>query len=380
MKKKSKIKFMEFLQSVSVLNYFSKSARIVLFFLGIYLLMAPEQSHSEVFELYRGARGQGMGGADTAVVNDETALLINPAGLGKLRDSIGTLLDPEIEFGERTSKMYFKKTFSGFTNLSAISPALDTFRTKPYHYKQQIFPSFVIKNFGIGLLIKDSMDAVMNSDGTMITANAFSDWVLATGFNFRFWDGRIKLGLTAKAINRVQISGEFPVSQSLKVQDIGQEGYGVGTDVGLMLSAPWGWIPTLSVVARDIGDTRFNNTGFRYKLSDKPDPLKQDADVAVAFFPIHSNRVRSSFTFEHKHVMTASEYTDKMQLYHFGWETNIADLMFVRFGMNGRYWSTGFEIASERTQFQFAYFADDASTTTTANEDRRWTFKAVFRY
>lgn len=348
----------------------------------ISLILIGLSAHGEVFDLYRGARGQGMGGADTAIVNDETALLINPAGLGKLRNKIGTLLDPELEFGERVSAMYLKKAFSGFTDLSALSSTLDISREKPYHYKQQIFPSFVVKNFGFGLLVKDSMDAIMNADGTTITANYFSDWVLATGFNFRFWDGRIKLGLTAKAINRVQASGDFLVTESLKINDIGKEGYGLGTDAGLILSAPWGWIPTLSIVGRDVGGTNFSNTGLRYKLADKPDPLKQDADVAIAFFPIHNNQTRSSFTFEHKHVLTASEYTNKLQLYHFGWETNISDIIFVRFGLNGTYWTTGFEIASERTQFQIAYFANDASTAAgaTAIEDRRWTFKAVFRY
>ena len=35
---------------------------------------------------YEGVRGRGMGGAQIATVNDETALLVNPAGLGKLRD------------------------------------------------------------------------------------------------------------------------------------------------------------------------------------------------------------------------------------------------------------------------------------------------------
>lgn len=347
------------------------------------ILIVTMRAQGEVFDLYRGARGQGMGGADTAVVNDETALLINPAGLGKLRNTIGTLLDPEIEFGERVSRMYLKKSFSGFTDLNALRPTLDTSRQKPYHYKQQIFPSLVVKNFGFGLLIKDSMDAMMSADGTTITANYFSDWVLATGFNFRFWDGRVKLGVTAKAINRVQASGDFLVADSLKIKDIGKEGYGVGTDAGLILSGPWAWLPTLSIVGRDIGGTNLSNTGFRYKLANKPDPLKQDADVAIAFFPIHSNQTRSSFTFEHKHVLTASEYTNKMQLYHFGWETNISDLVFVRFGMNGNYWTTGFEIASERTQFQIAYFANDANVSTTSNtaiEDRRWTLKAVFRY
>jgi hypothetical protein len=335
---------------------------------------------AEIYELYRGARGLGMGGADTAVVNDETSLLINPAGLGKLRNNIGVLFDPEVEIGDNVYEMYRAKAFTGFTDLDKLNATLDTSRDTHYHYKYQFFPSFVLKNFGMGMLVKESMDARMSADGATITAAYFYDWVLATGFNFRFWDGRIKLGVTAKAINRVQAVGDFPVAQSLKIQDIGKEGYGLGSDVGLILSAPWGWIPTLSVVGRDIGGTQFTNTGLRYKLTNKPDELKQDADVALAFFPIHDNRTRSSFTFEHKHVLTASTYTNKTQLYHFGWETNVADIAFFRFGLNGQYYSLGFEMASERMQFQVAYFADEVGTDTAAEDDRRWNMKIAVRF
>lgn len=340
----------------------------------------PDPVCAEVFELYKGARAQGMGGADIAVVNDETSLLVNPAGLGKLRNGIGTLIDPEVDANSNLTQIYKTKPATSLTDLSKLSTTLDSSRDTHLHYKYQLFPSFVLKNFGMGFLLKESMDARMSADGSTITANYFYDWVLATGFNFRFWDGRIKLGLTAKAINRVQASGDFLTSQSLDIKSIGKEGYGLGTDVGLILSAPWGWIPTLSVVGRNIGGTQFTNTGLRYRLTNKPDPLQQDADVAIAFFPIHGNHTRSSFTFEYKHVLTADQYTDKNALYHFGWETNLSDIAFLRFGMNGLYYSVGFEMASERVQFQVAYYAEDVSTTTTPEEDRRATIKAVFRY
>lgn len=343
------------------------------------LFLIPCIGFAESFDLYKGSRGQAMGGADSGVVNDETALLINPAGLGKLRNAFGTLLDPEIEFGEKMYNMYRAKAFSGFTDLSEISTTLDNSRDKHYHYKQQIFPSFVVKNYGFGILIKESLDARMSPDGSTITSNYFYDWVLATGFNFRIWDGRIKLGFTAKAINRVQASGDFPTNQSLKITDIGKEGYGLGADVGLILSAPWGWLPSISAVGHDIGNTKFTNTGLRYKLSTKPDEMKQDVDVAFSLFPIHANTVRSSFTFEQKHLLTANDYTNKNQLYHFGWELNLSDIAFIRLGMNGKYWTSGFEIASERTQVQLAYFAEDVGTTS-SEEDRRWSLKAVFRY
>lgn len=342
--------------------------------------IAPIMARAEIYELYRGVRGLGMGGADTAVVNDETALLVNPAGLGKLRDNIFTVFDPELEFGTSVFNMYKTKPSTSLLNLNDLSATLDTARGKPYHFKYQVFPSIVVKNFGLGFLLKESLDAKMNADGITIDANYFYDMVLATGFNFRILDGRVKLGFTAKAINRVQANGTFPVAQDLSMQTIGKEGYGLGSDVGLILTAPWGWLPTLSIVGRDIGNTKFTNTGLRYKLTEKPTELKQDADVALAFFPIHSNSARSSFTFEHKHVLTAGDYTNKTPLYHFGWETNFNDMAFFRFGMNGAYYTTGLELASETAQIQIAYYAENTGTDDAPDVERRWVMKFAYRY
>src|SRR4051812_9789976 len=66
----------------------------------------------EVRENYNGIRTLAMGGASIAVVNDETALLINPAGLGKLRDFYGTLFDPESDGSAKMIDMYKVKAFT----------------------------------------------------------------------------------------------------------------------------------------------------------------------------------------------------------------------------------------------------------------------------
>ena len=59
----------------------------------------------ERFEFYNGIRQMGMGGCSVATANDETALLSNPAGLGKLRDYFITVADPELDVGSNTEKI-----------------------------------------------------------------------------------------------------------------------------------------------------------------------------------------------------------------------------------------------------------------------------------
>lgn len=336
---------------------------------------------SEYRESYIGARALGMGGASIAVVNDETALLANPAALGKVRDFYGTLIDPEIDVTEKYWSLYNAKPFTDPLSIEKLAATLDKRREKYYHFRQQVFPSIVVRNFGMGIFSKSSLDAQMSSAGDSLRVDYFQDITFALGYNFRFFDGRIKLGFTEKFIARVEVADDVDPTSNLKLKNLAREGAGLSTDVGLILTAPWRLLPTLAVVAHDVGGNNFSTTSnVLMKTDERPTPLKQDYDVALAIFPIHTNKVRSSWTVEYKGLQTASTEDDKQKRIHFGGEVNIADTVFLRAGMNQRYYTVGVELASEHTQLQFAYYGEEVGTAAAHKEDRRFVSKFAIRF
>ncbi len=335
----------------------------------------------EIRENYNGARSLGMGGASIAVVNDETALLANPAGLGKLRDAYGTLIDPEIEAGFNAKRMYDTKAFTNPFDLEQVRDTTDYSRDTYFHAKAQLFPSFVIRNFGIGIHASRVMDAKMDSAGQNMTTFYQDDLAVHMGINLRLFDGRIKLGVTGKAISRIEVDKVLPKTGSFSLGANASEGVGIGSDAGIILTAPIVWLPTLSAVVRDIGGTSFTaGSGIRMKTDTQPKEVQQDIDLALAVFPIHGNQARSSFTFEYQKLKAASEATDKQRFYHVGYEFNYSDVLFFRAGMNQRYWTAGFELASEHTQFQIASYGEDVGVDGDPVEDRRYVFKFAFRF
>lgn len=343
---------------------------------------AKEINARERHTFYSGVRCQGMGGACIAVTNDETALLVNPAGLGKLRDFYGTVLDPETEFGYQAQGFYAEKAFSNPYSLEDIMPTLNAKRSAYYHAKAQVFPSFVGRNFGIGLYGNYLMDAEMSGDGTIVDTFYRSDMALALGFNFRFFDGRVKLGFNARLINRIEIDNEtLSATGPLSTDQIGSEGVGLSTDVGLVLTAPWKFLPTVSAVVRDVGNTSFDqSSGVRLTTATRPNLIKQDIDVAVAMFPIFSNYVRSTFTAEYRGLLTSQDEPDSAKLIHGGLELNFGDVFFLRGGYNQRYWTAGTELSSEHFQVQFSTYGEEVGTVDVPKEDRRYTFKFAYRY
>jgi hypothetical protein len=238
-----------------------------------------------------------------------------------------------------------------------------------------------MKNFGLGVLARYSMDAKMDATGTAMTTNYTNDTALILGYNFRFFDGRIKLGFNGRLINRVEVHKDInPTTDVLDYETQGKSGTGLANDVGLVLTAPWTLLPTLGFVAHDIGDTKFNKGSGPIQTTTHPDDVKQDVDVGMAIFPIYTNHIRSTWTVEYRGLLTQSEETDKIRRVHAGVEFNFYDLFFVRLGMNQRYWTAGIEISSEHTQIQFGSYGEDVGPSGAPSEDRRIFGKFAFRF
>lgn len=355
---------------------------MTLYSLVFLLPLTPMGQAAERRSFYSSVRCQGMGGACIAVTNDETALLVNPAALGKVRDFYATLFDPELEFGYHFQGFYQDKAFSAPYTLEDVLASLDAKRSTYYHAKAQVFPSLIAKNVGIGLFANYLLDAEMSADGTTLNTYYRNDLALVLGFNFRLFGGRLKLGFNSKLISRIEVDNSaLSAAGPMDYGTIGLEGVGLSNDVGLILTAPWKMLPTVSLVARDIGNTSFDQShGVRLTTTNRPNMIKQDVDAAIALFPIHSNNLRSSWTVEYRGLLTSADEEDKAKLLHAGFEVNYGDVFFTRLGYNQRYWTAGFELASERFQTQIATYGEEIGTSDSPREDRRYTVKFAYRF
>lgn len=343
---------------------------------------------AERYEFYNGIRGLGMGGAHVATVNDETALVINPAGLGKLRDYYITIIDPEIDVGAETEQI------AGTDILNMIKPqdALDKANANPdkfMHLRGNVFPSIVVPNFGFGLLMKYEVNSELVSETNLFKYDYRDDYAAVFGFNFRLFNGIVKLGANTRVVNRTEIRRDDidPLSTGLERDTLASEGVGVGSDVGLLIAAPIAWIPTLGVVYRDAGSTSYKLRGGMFSNTDeRPDRTPATLDVGLAIHPILGKRFRSTWTVEFRDSMATEETSgtdnvdDPMRRFHAGVEFNYADALFLRGGMNQRYYTAGLELAIINYQFQAATYGEEIGTADENREDRRYVVKFSFRF
>jgi len=351
----------------------------------VLLLLSSVTEAREIFEFYNGVRSLGMGGAYVTTVNDETALFHNPAALGKLRDPYLTIADPEFEVSARFTDYARLNNLSDMIDPQGILDVLKNHPGKPYRSRIQVSPSIVLPNFGFGLLGKYEYAAEVDSTGTSFSLRYRNDIAAALGYNFRLFNGIIKLGFNAKLINRVEIDETVPAnSTGLSVNALASEGVGLSGDVGVLISAPVQWLPSLGVVARNVGGTSFTmgDGFFANTAGRRPAFLRQQYDASVALFPIVAKQVRASLTAELHDVLTedTEEKKSLMRRSHAGVEFNFADFFFLRGGLNQKYWTAGLEFASERFQLQVATYGEDIGTPTASREDRRYVGKFSLRF
>lgn len=363
--------------------------RIAYVLIGL-LLVASHAANAQLNErreFYKGIRYLGMGGTTVAVASDETAIIANPAGLGRLRDVYGTFLDPELELNSRGINAYNSKAY---TDPFSLSQVIDSMVTRPGNYftsRNQVMPSFVGKNFGIALLKKTDFQVRADS-ATSVDTFYRDDMGLLMGYNLRLFDGRVKIGVTGKLVSRIEINqlALDPTAQSMTLKSlatagIAKAGTGFGFDTGILLAGPWAWLPTIGAVYRDVGGMSFNQDTFkRLDGAGSPDEVTGDLDVGISLFPIHANQTRSSVAIEYRGLLTQSDQPDKAKLMHFGYEFNYADTFFLRAGYHQRYWTAGLELAAETFQFQIASYGAEVGTDSSPKEDRRWLLKIALRF
>lgn len=333
---------------------------------------------TERFEFFNGVRALGMGGVQISTVNDETALLANPAALGKLRDHFVTVFDPEIDMSQDSYDSFSLDVWSGLQPDNVLTK-LNADNSLVISNRLQVFPSLVLPNFGFGALGKYRISGRIT--GGNYELDYQSDYAAVLGFNFRLFDGRMKLGFNTKVINRSEIKATLPTSTTnISVAANGKEGLGIGMDIGMILTAPWKALPTLSVVARDFGNTSFSSDGIFNTTAQKPDTILQTYDLGVAFFPIMGKKTRTSIALEMRDATNVQGVDDTTKLYHFGMEFNFFDSIFLRLGAHQRYYTAGLEFAVENYQLQFATYGEEVGTAATSEESRRYVVKFAYRF
>ncbi|AZZ35545.1 hypothetical protein CIK05_01590 [Bdellovibrio sp. qaytius] len=215
-------------------------------------VFAGNSLSTKIHNQYVSLRALGMGNAFTAVADDYTLIMYNPAGFAKKKNNeiqfslLGAGGAKEtVDFAKDVSDAG-KTTGTDTDKANAISTVIDKYAGDTMGGRIQAAELFWIrKNWGFALIPVDlSLDVTIDKQlGPTVDLNVIKDSTLAIGGGGDV-NKELSWGITVKGIHRLQVSEKLVALQlatepNLVDADRASEGFTVDGDIGFLYSPSW---------------------------------------------------------------------------------------------------------------------------------------------
>lgn len=232
--------------------------------------LAPQAKGTELTDPYDGIRPLGMGGAYTAVANDDMSAFYNPAGIARsrkawARGTFNLTRFPNLSAGANSAGRVFLQNFKKdvAAEISSKSDLLDN----PFWTRAAAFPMTILNlgarpssPFLVGMVSSTTARALIEKetpDQAQVDAISDLGGVLSYGLSNR--NNRISFGLQSRILYRYAYEDVVPTTtlfdrtaMQKKFKDDANKAVGVALDAGAMVTFADFWFPTLGVAVMNL--------------------------------------------------------------------------------------------------------------------------------
>lgn len=325
---------------------------------------------AEFPHFFQGVRPLGMGGAFTAVADDENALFYNPAGLDKVERWGMGLINPIIEVSESGVDFYSDLSDTDTDQTSEVTDLLRDYMGENMRVRAALFPHVVMPNFAIGLLAQEQLNLKVDDPAwPKVNVQSTATGSGHIGYGTGFFEDKVRIGLGAKFI-KASVLDETYTSTDISdpnfdttVEDALYDGTGFGFDAGIIATAPVLFNPSLGVMVQNIGDIDLGDAGV----------IPQQVNLGVSLSEKFGEGDWFTLTgaADWIDVTEAIEQEDDLnKRLHFGVEASMPVLS-VRGGLYQGYASFGATVDLKLFKIDYANYAAEVGSYSGINEDRR---------
>lgn len=345
--------------------------------LTVFALMTGRAASADPLPLfYQGIRPMGMGGAFTAVADDENAMFYNPAGLNAIK-GFGRfeLLNPLAETTTDTVEFVgdLRDVADADTDAEQAALAtelLDKWLGEQFHARASVFPNLTLQNFGIGVLGQAVFDGEVHNPAGSNTLQVRSSSDLAGlvsgAIGFSPAGTTLRLGVTGKFVRRELLDQSYTANDLVQQDGIDldrdlQDGSGFGFDAGVIWGLPLPLNPAVGVTVQNIGDVDLGDAGT----------LPQQVNAGVALrpsLPFGTLTLAADMLDVTKEVGTDDDTAKRL---HMGAEFALPTVLSLRTGLNQGYFSAGATIDLRVLKLAYAYSIEEVGAFAGQTPDRR---------
>ncbi len=343
----------------------------------------------DIHQQYISTRAMGMGNAQVAVADDESAMFFNPAGLPQLKEGKFNIFNkvtfsPDIlDFADDLDK--------AGSDSQAISDVLVSNYDQHFSARASILgfiwarPTWSVAFIPGDVTVNASLDQGV---GPSINLTAFQDTTLAFA---KAWNlksvkkGTLDVGVTAKMIYRAHLDKIVDITsiqndKVLEAED-SDEGLTMDFDIGAMWHAPssatgfWSVLkPSAGLVVRNVLDYGYLSNMALYADDKNGDPedLNRVVDIGTSFELPKWSVWSTRFAFDVRDIL--HPYWTIEKGIHIGLEFNWEMYSWWkggwRAGLNQGYWTAGFTGQMSIFKLELASYGREVGTSSNKVEDR----------
>lgn len=337
---------------------------------GLACLLASSALSRELPAFYRGVRPLGMGGAFTAVADDDNAIFYNPAGLDKIDRWRMAVLNPLVEVNQKGVDFYKDAKDTDFDDTVEVTRLLQDHMGDYLHLRGALFPNFYMRHFAFGVLGQATINAQPNNIAfpELQVHDALTTASGHFGTGWGFFDGILRAGGAVKYVTAKGMHDRIYTVADIASDNFGDEvkddlkrGSGFGFDAGAMLEFPVVLKPTLAVMVQNIGDVDLEDAG----------KIPQQVNVGIS--------LRHAFSW--LALTAAADYTDVLKKVgadddtykriHMGVEARLWDMVALRGGYNQGYGTIGVSVDFRVLRVDYANYCEEIGGAAGDRSDRR---------
>ena len=358
--------------------------RLFVLIFSIFLANRPSASFGrDVAWTAYGLRPLAMGNAFVSVADDFNALYYNPAGLARLKDWSGELINPSFEFSKNLpSAIHDATTLTNNSSDSAksVMDLLEKQTGQNYHVAVGWTPHLIFKNFGFGLSLQIVGDMEFHRYPS-VDLDFGPRIIVPISIAHNFLEDRLSVGFTVKGRATGGVNHEFSIqdiqafqsnksSDSTNLTDFVEGGTAVGADAGLLFTPIKYMEPTLGISVTDIGGTPYKvvNVSGKAKIG-APPPVPSSINAGVSCKP---------WSTEHAYLLTAVDMHSINQPFSFskklnaGLELGLGSIFKVETGLHQGYLSGGMQFDVGLLSLRLVSYAEELGTVAGTTESRRY--------
>lgn len=394
---------------------------IIYLLLGALLSVSGQLFAQEIPESFVPVRPHAMGGAFTAIANDEEAVFTNPAGIARVRKArsrsvVNMVKIPNVVVGANSKSKEFIESVSGGTeasDLEDVAAQADTLGDRPFWSHASAFPliMFDLEDMPalLGAFSSTTIRSVINDESPdLANTEAISDVGGAFALAFTNKSNRFNFGITTRYLARYAYEDKIPVEeftdvQTLRqrIQDSSNKSTALAIDMGLLWTLADFWFPTFGIAVlnaptgcrkdylnpfsklrQTICGTVFSGNFANKEALSTVDPT--DVRIGFSITPRFGNKLAARIALDLHHLPIVSgdkvyglDGIDPIKLLHAGFEIFSGNPLLpspfsVAVGLNQGYYTAGFTARLPYFTMNFASYGQDISDSATPKEDRRY--------